>query len=109
MTRSQMRRASTLIRSAMRSDKAHTGQRQVMLMALRSGVHGFEKVVGMVDGMVGVLEEEQVKDDKEDIWCLDEIEKTTAEAKQTEVDISDLEAAVDEMRDAIASVTAEID
>merc|ERR1719240_1423358 len=30
-TRSQMRRASALIRSAMRSDKAHTAQREVML------------------------------------------------------------------------------
>merc|ERR1719387_310006 len=74
-TRSQMRRASALIRSAMKSDQAHAAQRQVMLMALRSGVHGFEKVVGMVDGMVGVLEEEQAKDDKTDVWCLAELDK----------------------------------
>merc|ERR1719191_475477 len=108
-TRSQMRRASAMIKRAMSSDMAHSVNRHLMLATLRSGVHGFEKVVGMVDGVAGVLEEEQVKDDKQDVWCLAELEKTEAEAKQTTVDISDLETAVDEARDAIATVTSEID
>merc|ERR1719152_986661 len=108
MTRSQMRRASALIRSSMKSDNAHTAQREVMLMALRSGVHGFEKVTGMVDGMVGVLEEEQTKDDKTDVWCLAELDKAKEEAKATEVDIEELASAVDEQRDAIATTASEI-
>merc|ERR1719252_452156 len=103
-----MRRARTLIQSAMKTDKSHTAERQVMLMALRSGVHGFEKVVGMVDGMVGVLGEEQAKDDKTDVWCLEELDKSKDEAKATEVDIEELASAVDEQRDAIASTAAEI-
>merc|ERR1719321_1836182 len=86
-TQSQMRRASALIRSAMSSDSAHVAQRHVMLMALKSGVHGFEKVVGMVDGMVGVLEQEQVKDDKTDVWCLAELDKAQEDKKATEVNI----------------------
>merc|ERR1719443_1609478 len=98
-TRSQMRRATTLIKSSMKSDKSHTAQREVMLMALRNGVHGFEKVVGMVDNMVGVLEEEQVKDDKTDVWCLAELDKAKDESKATEVD---------EARDAIATTASEI-
>merc|ERR1719240_133255 len=108
-TRMQMRRASALIRSSMKSDTAHTAQREVMLMALRSGVHGYEKVVGMVDGMVGVLEEEQVKDDKTDVWCLAELDKNKEEIKATGVTISELEAAVDEAKDAIETVTSEIE
>merc|ERR1719152_1044089 len=108
MTQSQMRRASALIRSAMKSDKSHTAQREVMLMALWSGVHGFEKVVGMVDGMVGVLEEEQVKDDKTDVWCLAELDKAKDEAKATAVDIEELASAVDEQRDSIESTASEI-
>merc|ERR1719265_2412461 len=107
-TRSQMRRAKTLIQDAMSSDRAHTAQREVMLMALKSGVHGFEKVVGMVDGMVGVLEEEQVKDDKTDVWCLAELDKAKDESKATEVDIEELTSAVDEQRDAIATTASEI-
>merc|ERR1719389_677012 len=104
-----MRRASSMIKKAMSGDMAHSVNRHLMLAALHTGVHGFEKVVGMVDGMVGVLEEEQEKDDKTDVWCLAELEKTQAEAKQTEVDITDLETAVDEMKDAISTVTSEIE
>merc|ERR1719387_304582 len=107
-TRSQMRRASALIRSSMKADQAHTAQRVVMLMALRSGVHGFEKVTGMIDGMVGVLEGEQAKDDKTDVWCLAELDKSKEEAKATEVDIEELASAVDEQRDAIDTTAAEI-
>merc|ERR1740138_1962201 len=109
MTQSQMRRASALIKSAMSSDSAHVAQRHVMLMALKSGVHGFEKVVGMVDGMVGVLEQEQVKDDKTDVWCLAELDKAKDEAKATGVDIEELASAVEEQRDAIAATASEID
>merc|ERR1719152_267426 len=108
MTRSQMRRASALIRSSMKSDNAHTAQREVMLMALRSGVHGFEKVTGMIDGMVGVLEGEQTKDDKTDVWCLAELDKAKDESKATEVDIEELASAVDEQRDSIATTASEI-
>merc|ERR1719252_215742 len=103
-----MRRARTLIQSAMKTDKSHTAQREVMLMALRSGLHGFEKVVGMIDDMVGVLEGEQAKDDKTDVWCLAELDKSKDEAKATEVDIEELASAVDEQRDAIATTASEI-
>merc|ERR1719335_2162871 len=81
----------------MGTDAAHTVARHRILAALQGRAGGFEKVVGMVDGMVGVLEGEQSADDKQDVWCL------------AEVDISDLATAVDEMRDGIASVTSEMD
>jgi len=63
----------------------------------------------MIDGMVGVLEGEQIKDDEQDKWCLAELDKAKEEAKQTEVDIGDLRAAIEQQRDAIASVTSEIE
>merc|ERR1719230_316345 len=90
-TRMQTRRAKALIQSAMASDSAHSVSRHLMLMALKSGVRGFEKVVGMVDGMVGVLEEEQVKDDGLDAWCLAELDKNKEDIKTTEVTITELE------------------
>merc|ERR1719240_1391368 len=102
-TRSQMRRASALIRSSMKSDTAHTAQREVMLMALRSGTGGFEKVVGMVDGMVGVLEEEQVKDDKTDVWCLAELDKAKDDIKASE--IAELKAGLVELDKSVAEAT----
>merc|ERR1719316_813490 len=108
-SRAQIRTAKELIRSAMNADKAHAVKRHLMLAALSQGVHGFEKVVGMVDGMVGVLEGEQAQDDKQDVWCIAELDKAKEEAKATEVDIGELSAAVDETRDAIAATTSEID
>merc|ERR1740138_421856 len=109
MTQSQLRRAGALIKSAMSSDTAHVAQRHVMLMALSSGVHGFEKVVGMVDGMVGVLEGEQSKDDETDVWCLAELDKAKEDAKATGVNIGELEAAVDQARDDIQTTTSQMD
>merc|ERR1719198_621790 len=108
-SRAKIRTAKAMIRTAMQSDKAHAVNRHLMLMSLSQGVHGFEKVVGMVDGMVGVLEGEQAQDDKQDVWCIAELDKAKEEAKATEVDIGELGAAVDEARDAIASTGSEID
>merc|ERR1719158_2458138 len=99
-----------MIRRATSKDKSHSAKRHLILAAVRSGMGGdFSKVTGMIDGMVGVLEGEQVKDDDLDKWCLAELDKAKEEAKQTEVDIGDLGAAVEEQRDAIASVTSEIE
>merc|ERR1719231_1074735 len=108
-SRAQIRTAKAMIRSAMKSDKAHAVNRHLMLMSLSQGVHGFEKVVGMVDGMVGVLEGEQSQDDKQDVWCIAELDKAKEEAKATEVDIGELGAAVDEVRDSIEGIASDIE
>merc|ERR1719359_992846 len=63
----------------------------------------------MIDGMVGVLEEEQVKDDKTDVWCLDELEKAEVEVKATKAEVGDLEATIEEQTDAVATVTSDIE
>merc|ERR1719386_385780 len=108
-TRSQMRRAKSLIEKAMMTDKAHTVNRHLILAALKSGTGGFEKVNTMIDGMNEVLEGEQVSDDKQDVWCLAELDKAKDEAKATEQDVGDLSAAIDQQRDAIAALGSEIE
>merc|ERR1719198_2244470 len=107
-TRSQMRRARTLIEKAMGSDKEHAVSRHLILAALKTGTGGFEKVNTMIDGMNEVLEGEQVADDKQDVWCLAELDKAKEEAKATEQDVGDLSAGIDQQRDTIAGVAAEI-
>merc|ERR1719327_1481117 len=109
MTKSQVRRARTLVERAMTGDKVHMAKRHLILAALQDRSGGFEKVTGMVDGMVGVLEGEQAKDDKQDVWCLAELDKAKDEAKATEVEVGDLGAAVEQARDTIASVASEIE
>merc|ERR1719198_2907591 len=107
--RSKMRRVKSLIQDAMSADKVHAQSQHLMLLALSSSAGGFEKVVGMVDGMVGVLEEEQVVDDKTESWCKAELDKAEGELKATEVDVEAIRTTIDETRDAIASVTSEIE
>merc|ERR1719262_1263320 len=107
--RSKMRRVKSLIQDAMSVDKAHAQNQHLMLLALSSSAGGFEKVVGMVDGMVGVLEEEQVGDDKTEAWCKAELDKAEGELKTTEVDLEALRATIDETRDAIANTASEIE
>merc|ERR1719443_2785491 len=107
--RMQVRTAKAMIQSAMKSDKAHAMSRHLMLLALSQGVHGFEKVVGMVDGMVGVLEGEQVQDDKQDVWCLDELDKAAEEIKATDVDLEKVRASIETGRDGVSNVASEIE
>merc|ERR1719261_289094 len=56
-----------------------------------------------------VLDGEQVADDKQDVWCLAELDKAKEEGKATEEDIGDLSAAVDSERDSIETTAAEIE
>merc|ERR1719281_1505126 len=63
----------------------------------------------MIDGMNEVLEGEQVADDKQDVWCLAELDKAKDEAKATEEDVGDLSAAIDDQRDKIAGIASEIE
>merc|ERR1719159_2106402 len=107
-TRSQMRRVRTLVEKAMGSDKEHSVNRHLILAALKSGTGGFEKVNTMIDGMNEVLEGEQVADDKQDVWCLAELDKAKEEAKATEEDIGDLSAGIDSQRDSIETTASEI-
>merc|ERR1719443_2221127 len=107
--RSQMRRVRSLVDAAMGSDKQHSVNRRLILAALKSGTGGFEKVNTMIDGMNEVLEGEQVADDKQDVWCLAELDKVKEEAKATEQDVGDLSASIDEQRDSIATTASEIE
>jgi len=108
-TRSQMHRVRNLVDKAMGSDKEHSVNRRLILAALRSGSGGFEKVNTMIDGMNTVLESEQVQDDKQDVWCLAELDKAKEEAKATEQDVEDTKAAIDEQRDSIETTAGEIE
>jgi len=108
-TRSQQRRASLLIRTAMSADTAHSVERHLMLATLRSGVHGFEKMIAMLDGMVSVLAEEQANDDKKKAWCEAELDKAHDELKAVKADVNDLSVQIDEAKDSIATVSAEIE
>merc|ERR1719420_40154 len=106
-SRSKQRRAGLLMRRSMSG--RNPMQHHAMLVALQSSMAGFEKVSHMVDGMVSVLESEQAADDKQDAWCLSELDKADAEAKAAETDISDLDASIEAEKSAVDAATSEIE
>merc|ERR1712008_591556 len=79
-------------------------------LALRSTAPKvFDKVIGMIDEMVALLQEEQVQDDKKKEFCEAEIDKTEDEKKSLERKVDDLAKAQDEGKDTLATLGDEIE
>jgi hypothetical protein len=80
----------------------------LIALALRGGTQDFGKVIGMIDEMVTILGEEQASDDKKKAYCLEALDKAEDEKKELDQKGADLEKAMDEAKEAIATLTEEI-
>merc|ERR1719305_1695053 len=79
-------------------------------LALRDQNSGtFDKVIGMIDEMVGILGEEQTADDDKKAYCEAELDKTEDTKKSLERKVDDLGAALEETKGLIATLTEEIE
>merc|ERR1711920_869420 len=92
------------------AQKAHLASPQLDLLALAlSGKKaGFEKVISMIDAMVGNLHKEQDDDDKLKDYCASSLDKAEDKAKTLGNSIADSETAIAEMTGAIEELTNEI-
>jgi len=82
----------------------------LIALALRSTAQDvFEKVIGMIDEMVGLLQEEQVQDDQKKEYCEAELDKTDDEKKSLERKVDDLAKAQEEGKDTLATLGEEIE
>jgi len=106
-TRSQERRASSLLRSLMVRDSKHKVNLHMMLVALKSG-GGFDKVVQMIDNMIAEIAKEQAEDDTKRDWCTDEIHSVEQEVKALDGEVSDVSAAIEEKEDQLETLKSEI-
>jgi len=78
-------------------------------LALRESNHGpFDKVISMIDEMVGILAEEQKSDDDKKAYCEAELDKTEDEKKTLERKVDDLGSALEDTKGMIQSLTEEI-
>merc|ERR1740138_1254586 len=98
---------------AMKVLRSHGGKTrdtrlELIALTLRGGTKSFDKVIAMIDEMVGILGEEQASDDKKKAYCLAELDKAEDEKKVLEQKSADLEKAIDEAKEAIATLTDEI-
>jgi len=82
----------------------------LIALALRSTAPKvFDKVIGMVDEMVALLQEEQVHDDEKKKYCEAEIDKTEDEKKTLERKVDDLAKAQEEGQETLANLGDEIE
>jgi len=77
-------------------------------LVLRGKKVSFDKVLAMVDEMVTLLGKEQVDDDEKKAYCEEKMDAAEDKKKVLDLDISDLEKAIEETKAFIETVTEEI-
>jgi len=107
-SRSQQRRASTMLKRMMARNPTHSLNLRTLLLTLNSHAHGFGSVVKMVDGMIATNEKEQADDAKKKTFCTAEIAKTEGEVKTHGGAVSDLATDIAQKEDEVATLSSEI-
>merc|ERR1719410_2588776 len=109
----QMQRTSAEVKQqALAFLRASKGDSRLdfIALALRAKAPAvFDKVIGMIDEMVVLLQEEQVQDDEKKKYCEAELDKTEDEKKSLERKVDDLTKAQEEGRDTLATLGEEIE
>jgi peptidoglycan hydrolase CwlO-like protein len=77
-------------------------------MSMRGKKVSFDKVLGMVDDMIGLLKKEQVDDDKKKAYCEKEFDKVEDEKKDLKRAKSDMEKTIEDEKEIIATLVEEI-
>jgi len=80
-----------------------------MVMAMNGRKVGFDKVIKLIDDMVVTLGKEQQADDDKKEYCEKEFEIMGDKVKAVKQELSDLETAIADAKEAIPVTTAEID
>jgi len=100
--------ALNIIHAAQQSSKATRQQLNFIAMALHGKKMGFEKVLAMIDDMVGILGKEQTDDDNKKEYCEVQFDTLDDKKKALERAISDSEKAMADSTEAIETLTSEI-
>merc|ERR1719498_2364646 len=80
----------------------------LIAVAMRGGKMGFEKIIKMIDNLVVELKAEQGVDNDKKAYCEAEFDKAEDKKKGLELDISDLEKAIADGEESIATLASEI-
>merc|ERR1719298_258754 len=96
-------RALAAIRSVPRSANL-----DFIALAIQGKKIGFEKVIKMIDEMAATLKTEQADDDAKKEYCAKEFDLADDKKKELERSISDLEKAIEDGKEGIATVKDEI-
>jgi len=100
--------ALALLEAARGNKKGDRQKIDFIMLALRGKTAGFEKVIKLIDEMVALLNEEQLDDDHKKEYCEMQFDFTDDKKKELERAVSKLETAIDDAKEGIATLTADI-
>lgn len=105
--------ALTLLKAAKHQRDTSSGpgkdaRLDLLCLALRSKKANFDKVITLVNNMIGLLAKEQAADDTTKERCQKETRKTSAEAKVIQRDLSDIDKAMEEGKDKMVSLKEQV-
>jgi chromosome segregation ATPase len=109
-TKSLRLRALMAIREAA-SNRVHLQaqpQLDLIALALNGKTQGFDKVIGMIDDMVGNLKKEQADDEAKKEYCDKEFDTSEDKKKELDLKVSDSATAIEELEGSIATLAEEI-
>jgi len=79
-----------------------------IVLALHGRKVSFEKIIAMIDEMLQLLDKEQVEDDTKKSFCNKKLDMTEDKAKVTDLTISDLKKALDDVKSTSDSTSDDI-
>jgi len=89
--------------------RVHDYRLDLISMSLRGKKVNFDKVLGMIDDMVGLLKQEQVNDDKKKAYCAKEFDSQEDEKKSLTRTEGDLKKAIEDEKETVATLVEEIE
>jgi len=102
------RRALSIVHTASNGTNHNVPLLNFISLALSGKKIGFEKVIEMIDEMVGVLKKEQVDDDGKKEYCNFQLDSTDDKLKGLERSLGDVETAIAATQESLDVVTEEI-
>jgi len=107
-TTSMRAQALAVLESARGSKSDDRHRIDYIMLAIRGKKFGFEKVITMIDNMVDLLKTEQLDDNDKKEYCEMQFDHADDKKKGLERDVSKLEAAIEQSKESITTLTSEI-
>jgi len=105
---SMRQQALAVLADAKLSKKSDRQRIDYIMLAIRGKKFGFDKVLGMIDDMVALLKTEQQDDNDKKEYCEMQLDLADDKKKALERDVSKLEAAIEQSKETIATLTDEL-
>merc|ERR1719428_153649 len=108
-SRALRKRALSALKSGRVAGQKADPRLDLIELAMHGGKMGFGKIIKMIDDLVVDLKSDQGVDDDKKAYCLDEFDKAEDKKKGLDLDISDLEKAIADEKETIATLVSEIE